>query len=166
MPNGHVTHAERNGIHVLRYFGKVDYMAAPAIQRFLDDLLEHERVSGLVFDLTSAEGLDSTNLGLLARVNDRVHDAAGAGSMIVSRSEDINDVLRSMGLDRIFEIVTDEPAPLHDCCAKESIDVDRPPSESELRHTMLEAHRALVDLSDAGREQFHDVVACLEKSQG
>src|SRR5262245_29144426 len=115
-PGAHVTHAERNGVHVFCYFGKVDYMSAPAIQRCVDDLIAHEPIAGLVFDLTGADALDSTNLGLLARVNERVRDVARSESMIVSKTGDITDVLYSMGFDQSFDIVTQSeapPAPAH-----------------------------------------------------
>lgn len=163
MPNGRVTHAERDGVHVLRYFGKVDYMSAPAIQSFVEHLIERGEVSGLVFDLTDAEGLDSTNLGLLARVNERVHARCGGESVIVSTNDDINGVLYSMGFNQIFAIVTDG-----DGSRVESDTSIEPaaPSQEELRSTMLEAHRALVRLSEAGRVQFADVVACLERDNG
>src|SRR6266545_3880616 len=113
--DGRVTHAEADGVHLLRYFGRVDYLLAPAIKRFADDLVSHGRVRGWIFDLTHAEILDSTNLGLLARL---AHSAGerdgseGARSVIVSTSDDINSVLHSMSFDQLFEIVTptaDEP---------------------------------------------------------
>jgi anti-anti-sigma factor len=159
MPNGQVTHAKQDGVHVLRYVGRVDYMSAPAIQRFLDELMQQSPFSGLIFDLTRAEALDSTNLGLLARVNERVCAAGGAESMIVSPSEDINDVLCSMGFDQSFDIIRGERQ--ESGAPDAPIDVSTP-SAHELRHTMLEAHRALVRLSELGRVQFQDVVACLE----
>lgn len=157
-PGAHVTHAERNGVHVFRYFGKIDYMSAPAIQRFLDDLIEHGHIAGVVFDLTCADALDSTSLGLLARVNERVRDVSSSESMIVSKTGDIADVLYSMGFDQSFDMVTESEAP-----AAPARDIDCPrPTQAELHKTMLEAHRALVRLSEAGRLQFQDVVACLE----
>ena len=58
MTLGHVTHAARDGIHVLRYFGSVNYTLAPGLQRFLDALVHDTSLSGLVFDLTAAESLD------------------------------------------------------------------------------------------------------------
>jgi len=162
MAKAQVTHAERDGVHVLRYFGHVNYMSAPAIQRFLDHLLEEGGVSGFVFDLTAADGLDSTNLGLLARINERARDAGSPEAMILSKNEDITDVLLSMGFDQSFSIVTDSQAPLTDAPAP----IEAPPcTEQELRRTMLDAHRALVRLSDAGRDQFRDVVACLESDR-
>lgn len=161
--NGQVTHAEHNGVHVLRYFGRLNYMSAPAIQRFLDDLIQHAHIAGLVFDLTEAESLDSTNLGLLARVNERVKDVASSESMIVARAGDVRDVLLSMGFDQTFDIVTDgpEPATLPPAHAGSAIATPLP-SHADLHDTMLGAHRALVRLSDAGRVQFEPVVACLE----
>lgn len=170
--SAHVTHAARNGVHVLRYSGRVNYMSAPAIQRFLDELLDEGAIGGLIFDLSDAEGLDSTNLGLLARVNERVRELRNVESMIVSSNRDITDVLLSMGFDQSFALVT-EPAPSAATGRVSPVppasggrDIEAPqPTQAELHATMLEAHRALVRLSDAGRLQFQDVVACLESDR-
>ena len=35
MTEGHVTHAEKQGVHVLRYFGTVNFMLAPGLQRWM-----------------------------------------------------------------------------------------------------------------------------------
>ncbi|HMJ55915.1 MAG TPA: STAS domain-containing protein [Polyangiaceae bacterium] len=159
MPNGHVTHAQKEGYHVLRYFGRVDYMLATSINRFADRIIEKGGVGGLIFDLTEAENLDSTNLGLLARIAERVRTAGGGRSVIVSTSDNINCVLRSMSFDQIFDIVTDPtgvPAEGDDPIEAE------PQSQEELLHTMLDAHRTLVSLSESDRLEFQDVVACLE----
>jgi anti-anti-sigma factor len=159
MASAHVTHAERNGVHVLRYSGKIDYMSAPAIRRFLDELLDRGNVAGLIFDLSDAEALDSTNLGLLARIRERAESCHCGGSMIVSRNDDITEVLRSMGFEQIFDIVSDPRLGADPC--SDCLDAANP-SSAELRDTMLEAHRALMRLSEHGRKEFADVVACLE----
>jgi anti-anti-sigma factor len=159
MPNGHVTHAEREGFHVLRYFGRVDYMLATSINRFADRMIEKGNVGGLIFDLTEAENLDSTNLGLLARIAERVQKAGGGKSVIVSTSDNINCVLRSMSFDRMFEIVTD---PTDFATPSEDEIEPEAQSQEELLNTMLDAHRKLVSMSEADRLQFQDVVACLE----
>lgn len=162
MPKGHVTHAERDRVHVLKYHGRVDYMSAPAIQRFLDQLLGTGGVDELIVDLSDAESLDSTNLGLLARANARVLRTSGMRTLIISMNEDINEVLHSMGFDQMFDLVTD-PKEL-DASADARIDAACS-SADELRSCMLDAHRALVQLSDAGRLQFQDVVRCLESDR-
>lgn len=159
MTTGHVTHAEKEGVHVLRYFGSVNFLLAPGIQNFVDHLLEDEKVSGLVFDLSCASSLDSTNLGLMARVNERLVSKGAANSVIISGNEDIDVVLRSMGFDRTFELLSSDGR----SCEADIETIETPaPSSVELKRTMLDAHQALVRMSDAGRKEFEAVVACLE----
>lgn len=160
MNEGHVTHAQERGIHVLRYFGRVNFMLAPGIQRFVEQLIERGGVSGLVFDLTQANSLDSTNLGLMARVNERLLDVGAANSVIISSEGDIDVVLRSMGFDQTFDVLTTGAGGTS--APAEPIQTESP-SAAELRQTMLAAHQALVRLSDAGRLEFEPVVACLER---
>jgi anti-anti-sigma factor len=171
MPDGRVTHAESDGVHVLRYFGRVDYVLAPAIKQFADDLVSQGDVRGWVFDLTEAEILDSTNLGLLARLAERATSAGADGasrSVIVSTSDDINSVLRSMSFDQMFEIVTGLPVagtgPTAALAGGEDIRSAgaASPSQREVGQTMLDAHRALMAMSEAGRLQFEQVVVALE----
>jgi len=166
MHSGRVTHAEADGVHVLRYFGRVNYVLAPAIKQFADELVSQGDVRAWVFDLTHAEILDSTNLGLLARLAVRAggEGEEGARSVIVSTSDDINSVLRSMSFDQIFDIVTEPRAEGTDPKARAAgADIGgAQPSQRELGQTMLDAHRALVTLSEAGRQEFEHVVAALE----
>ena len=116
---------------------------------------------GWVFDLTHAELLDSTNLGLLARLAARAGEAEPARSIIVSPSDDINSVLRSMSFDQLFDIVT--VAPPDETVRADGEDIAGPAaSRRELGETMLDAHRALIALSDSGRLEFEQVVAALE----
>jgi anti-anti-sigma factor len=160
MTLGHVTHAAQKGVHVLRYFGTVNYTLAPGLQQFLQHLLVDDQVSGLVFDLTAAESLDSTNLGLMARANEQVRETGAPNSVIISGNEDIDVVLRSMGFDQTFDLLPADPRPLDATAAPVSTPS---PSAADLQRTMIDAHRALVRLSEAGRLAFEPVVACLER---
>jgi anti-anti-sigma factor len=170
MPEAHVTHAEKEGVHVLRYFGDVNYVLAPGIQRFVDRLIDDGSITGMVFDLTCAQSLDSTNLGLMAHVNERLLKVGAANSVIVSGNEDIDIVLRSMGFDQTFDMVPSNAPSAGDPRVSvapddraEPIETDSP-SATDLRQTMLEAHRALIRLSEAGRLEFEPVVQCLERN--
>ena len=160
MTLGHVTHAQNGNVHGLRYFGTVNFLLAPGIQNFVDHLIEDGSVSGLVFDLSAASSLDSTNLGLMARVNERLVSKGAANSVIISGNEDIDAVLRSMGFDQTFDMLSgssgeEEPS-------IETIETPQP-SSVELKRTMLDAHQALIRISEAHRKEFEAVVACLER---
>ena len=165
MADARVTHAERAGLHVLRYFGRVDYTLAPAIERFVEPFFGGPPLEGFVFDLREAQFLDSTNLGLLARICERARQACGARSMILSGNDDIDDVLHSMGFEEIFDIVRDDGAAVGTDAEKE-IERGEKPSQADLRKTMLAAHRALCALNERDREQFQDVVTWLESEAG
>ncbi len=165
MSVGHVTHAAQKGVHVLRYFGNVNYTLAPGLQQFLQHLFVADQVSGLVFDLTAAESLDSTNLGLMARANEQIRETGAPNSVIISGNDDIDVVLRSMGFDQTFDLLPAEPLAAGSELGEATSDavVTASPSAAELQRTMIDAHRALVRLSEAGRLAFEPVVACLER---
>ena len=67
-----------------------------------------------------------------------------------------------MALDEVFDIVEDT--------GLEAGAVQEVPQESTdkdtLARTLIDAHRALMELSDTNREKFQDVVSCLEKNGG
>jgi len=159
MSDGRVFHAWAGGQHVLRYVGRADYVMAPAIERLGERLFEGNHLTSLVFDLRQATLLDSTNLGLLARLADRVHQAGGR-STIVSTNDDITDVLRSMGLATMFQITGDDPV-LHEVGEGEEIPQE-PIGQRELMLTMLEAHRVLARIDQNDSAGFRAVVEGLE----
>jgi anti-anti-sigma factor len=160
MAEGRVTYAQEDRWHVLRYVGRVDYTVAPAIDRFVQTLFEDGRVRPFLFDLREARLIDSTNLGLLARIAERVRRGEGGASTIVSSREDINDVLSSMGFKEIFDLRSELPYTPR-AQTEELVTADVP-SQGELLRTMLDAHRTLVTLNDGDRKRFQDVVSMLE----
>jgi anti-anti-sigma factor len=163
MSDGRVFHACTGERHVLRYTGRADYVIAPAIERFAERLFEGNGPTGLVFDLRAASMLDSTNLGLLARLASRV-DQAGGRSTIVSTNDDVTDVLRSMGLAAMFQIASDDPV-LHEVNGGEEIPLE-PTGQRELMQTMLEAHRVLARIDENDSAGFRAVVEGLESELG
>lgn len=160
MADGRVTYSDAEGCHVLHYFGRVDYTMAPAIDRFVDTLLNDRPGRPFVFDMTDARLIDSTNLGLVARIADRVQSAGNGKSTIVSDQDDIDDVLDSMGFRAIFDIVRTHPT-VHGGAAESAVTGEEC-SQGELLRTMLEAHKTLASLNEKDRAQFKDVVSMLE----
>jgi anti-anti-sigma factor len=160
MPDARVSYAKVGQWHVLRYFGRIDYSLAPALERFTDRLVSGDDETTLLFDLRASSMLDSTVLGLIARLRQRIRDDLDS-PVIVSTNEDITAVLVSMGFDELFTIATDHPV-LANLGTSEQLISGGPPSQGELLQTMLAAHRTLVALNEKDRVQFEGVVACLE----
>jgi len=161
MDNGNVLHASHNDVHVLRFIGDIRYPLSPSIERFLEEIFASSKPAGFVIDLTDTDSIDSTNLGLLTRLATRMQRLDAQRVTIVSNRADINSVLNSMALDEVFDIV-------EDTCLETDATQEVPQEDTNrdtLAHTLIEAHRALMDLNERNREMFRDVVASLEKNE-
>jgi len=159
---GKVLHAVHEGAHVLRFVGEVRHPAGPALELFLDRLLQ-ERPDCLIIDLSETRIIDSTCLGLLARMALRLRAHGLPAARVVSPRPDITEVLRSMSFDRLFDFVGEmPPGPLDERELATASGRD----DDALLATMLRAHRTLMALSEHNRLQFRDVVETLEQEAG
>jgi anti-anti-sigma factor len=160
MADGKVLHASHDGVHVLRYIGDIRYTLTPSINRFLEEVFAGPGPAGFVIDLTQANSIDSTNLGQLVRIAMRMQVLDAPRVSLVSNRADINSILTSMALDEVFDIVDDTGV---DAAAAQELpqaDADK----ETLARTLIDAHRALMELSEHNAEMFRDVVASLEKN--
>jgi anti-anti-sigma factor len=161
MVEGRVLHACQDDVHVLRFIGDIRYTLSPAIARYLEGVFTGPEPAGFVIDLTATDSIDSTNLGLLVRIARRIQTLGERRITIVSNRDDVNLVLTSMALDEVFDIVADsslEASPGKNI-PQESADRDK------LARTLIDAHRALMELSEHNSKMFRDVVASLEKNK-
>jgi len=159
MSAGKVIYAEHDGFQVLRFIGEIRYTLGPALDRFLKQLCARPAPRGVVIDLTDTESLDSTSLGLLARVAKWLQAAGAPKATLVSTNPDINDLLYSVGFDDVFNISKagiDEPENAETLQLEES-------GGPELKAVILEAHRTLIALNGRNRDEFQDVVDLLKQ---
>ncbi len=159
MRDGNVLYARQGAVHVLRFVGDIRYTLSPSVERFVDGLFGTARPEGFVVDLTETRSIDSTNLGLLARITNRMRAQGGPPVTLVSARDDINELLTCIGFDEVFEIVRDG-TPVAE--QTEAVPVAEP-ERNDMARTMLAAHRTLMSLNEHNREQFRDVVALLER---
>jgi anti-anti-sigma factor len=153
-----VLYGSHEGVQVLRFVGRIDCGVAPAVHQFVDGLFLGAPLTGFVIDLTETDNIDSTNLGLLARIANRMQERGGPRVTIVSHRQDINEILLTMGFDEVFDLVEAAPGAGKDTRPLTTLAPDR----YSLGRTMLEAHRTLMALNDRNRDQFADVVSLLE----
>lgn len=160
MADGRLLAASENGAYVLRLVGDVRLTLCASIEDFVEQMLDDPQFSSVWVDLCDATGVDSTTLGQLAKLALAVHERFGFRPAVYCCDAGINRLLQSMGLDRLFE--------MHEktCCATGCAQMVPmvPGSEDEVRERVLEAHRVLMDVSDANRARFADLVSTLERS--
>lgn len=158
MAAGRILCANGDGACLLKFVGDVRLKLGAAFDEYLDRLLRRVELRSVVVDLSATNAIDSTSLGVLARLAMCCKQRLGCAPTLVSTRADITRVLQTMGFGDVFHIVT---APLHD----ERQLGELPPgdiSPPELRRRVLAAHRNLMAMNDDNRERFEDLVASLE----
>ena len=151
--------ANEGGAYVLRFVGDVRLTLCASIEDYVEQMLDAPDFSSVWVDLCDAEGIDSTTLGQLAKLAIAVEQRYNFRPAIFCCDSGINRLLRSMGLDRLFE--------MHEktCCATGFAQLLPmvPGSEDSVRERVLDAHRVLMGVSPENRARFSELVSTLER---
>jgi anti-anti-sigma factor len=156
---GRILVGDHKGVYVLLFQGDVRLTLCTAVDAFLDRMFEDAGFRSVVVDLGQTESIDSTSLGLLAKLSIQAGERFGYRPTLVSTRPDITRILVTMGLDDVFSLV--EEALQHDEQLGEL--ACRAATESEMRSRVLEAHRVLMDMNESNRAAFQDLVTTLEE---
>lgn len=159
MRKGRILAASHDGSYVIRLEGDVRLTLCTTIDDYFQRMYEDPGFTSVWVDLGEAEGLDSTTLGLLAKLAINVRDRFGFSPAIYCRDTGVLRLLRSMGFQRLFDIreeVCSDPEDIAEIPAVAG-------SEEAVRAKVIEAHRVLMDLSDENRERFRDLITALER---
>ena len=157
MSEGRILAAEHDGAYALKMVGDVRVTLCNTIDDYLAEMFADENFDSVLVDLCEAEGIDSTTLGLLAKLALRAREQFGFKPVIYSCNPGINRLLNSMAFGRIFEIreeVCDDDAAISEVPAVSG-------DQQAVKDKVIEAHRILMDLSEENRERFRDLMAVL-----
>lgn len=152
---GHIEHSM-----VLALSGQVRYMTVRALRGFVDDLLARNGNDTIILDLRELESIDSTGMGLLARLG-RTTLERGRRAVIVCGVRDVMTCLRSAAFDRLFIIVDKWPFDSETVLAEVPLE-NKDPQPELMGRLILEAHRDLASLSDENQRAFSSVISALE----
>lgn len=158
MNSGKIQFAELQGTFVLKFIGEVRLTLCSALDATIERIFSSSEFQSIVIDLNEATGLDSTTLGLLAKLSILSRQKVGILPTMACHNDDITRLLYSMGFDQVFNIVhgtEDAPESLVDLPSQDQ-------DETIVRATVLEAHRILMSLNESNREAFKDLVNALE----
>lgn len=157
---GSILFAEYEGVHVLKFVGDVRLSLGPTIASYLTKLEDCQQFSGMVIDLSETETIDSTALGLIAKIAICTREKFSSATSIVSPREDITRVLKSMAMEQVCvitkEVVDDtklSELPVEIC------------GEKMMRDQVLDAHKILMSLDDGNRDKFRELVEALESEE-
>jgi len=158
MQEGLIYSALVEGRFVLKFVGDVRLTLCATLDCHLEQSLADPQVTEILIDLTQAEGIDSTSLGLIAKLAIKAEQVGLDKPALVSTNSDITRILYTMGFDHIFVLLEELPPCVEDL--KELPLVQE--SVAEMQERIIAAHRILMDLNEANREAFQDLVNTLE----
>ena len=164
MAYGRILYARHEDTYVLKFVGGIHYGQhwsfdlSKALANFLDKIFANLDFDDIIVDLTEATAIDSTNLGLLARIAIFMHEKMGKCPTIVSTNPNISQTLHTVGFRQIFTIIE---KPLGTPEAEEDLPIhgDRDVNVTKM---LLVAHRTLCTLNENNAERFKDLVDTLE----
>jgi anti-anti-sigma factor len=157
-----ILYSEHDGVHFLRFRGEILHTLAPTLDGFLRHLSSTARSHSYLLDLTETTSIDSTMLGLLARIAKMAKEQGAPPPTLVCPDEDIIDLLVGIGFDEVFSLVATDGAPLADGQEIARAETD----DRALTETMLGAHQELIALKEDNRLLFEDVISLLQRSLG
>ena len=160
MTMGKILCAEHDGVHLLKFIGDVRLTLGPTISSFLDQLEARDSFKAMVIDLSETDSIDSTALGLIAKIAICTRESYQSSTSVVSPKPDITRILQSMAMQEVCTL-TEEPYAATDMHERPQQEV----SEEELREQVLEAHRVLMSVDAANCDKFRDLVDALESEK-
>ena len=155
---GRILAASHDGVYLIVFEGDVRLTLCATVDVYLDRMFSDSVFRSVVVDLSQTENMDSTSLGLLAKVSIEAERRFNFRPTLVSTRPDNTRILLSMGFDEVFNLV--ETPLVHE----EQL-VELPcvvASDEDVRARVLEAHRTLMAMNESNREAFQDLVALLE----
>lgn len=158
MSQCRVLQADCSGVFILKLVGEVRLNACSTIDAAIERISENSNFRSLVVDLSETVHLDSTTLGMLAKLAVKAKERSHFLPSIVSTNPDVTRIIESMGFESVF-LITEEPIESE----SELLELSQTPlQEEDMRKTVLNAHKVLMDMNENNRGKFRDLVDALE----
>lgn len=151
-------YAKHDDTYVIKLIGDIRYTLGCALDEFLNQLFLNLDYREILLDLREVTAIDSTVLGLLAKIANFARHRLASKVTLVSSNQDINCVLESVGFYEIFNVCDSSPATVETLYPIPCKDLSKP----ELTKTLLEAHSNLIQLNDKNKEEFQGVIDALK----
>lgn len=159
MQDGVVQSALSDTHFYLRFCGDVRLPWCVTLETFCKNVIATNQITALSVDLTQAENLDSTTLGILAKVVLLASRSLADKPVLHCIDDNIYRLLWSMGFEHISTI--------------ERVRVDAEPSytdiqlidcdEVDVRASVIGAHEQLMDIDERNITKFNSLVDSLKK---
>lgn len=160
--SGQIMGAAYDGVYELKFVGDIRLTFSHAIDGFVAQMFNDAGFKSVFIDLSETDAIDSTSLGLLAKLSIEAKKRFNYAPTLVSTHSDVTRILDTMGFDDVFHIIN---APLRE--STQLRELPRVPNigKDELRRRVIDAHRTLSSMNPHNCETFKDLLADLEAEE-
>lgn len=155
MEAGAAFYLKQGNTYILKLVGDVRYTMGCALGDFLDDLFAQVDYDDIVVDLTETHSIDSTSLGLLAKIANFNRQHFAHSTTLFSTNPDVNQVLDNLGF---YDIFTIRDTGENISAALQQLAIPEPCSKDALTRIVYEAHRALSEINPRNQNEFKSLL--------
>jgi len=161
MNSGRILVANIGNVPILKFVGDVRVLMGATLENYFSTLYRKPILDRMIVDLSDTQGIDSTALGLLAKMSIQLRNRFNVSPTIISTNPDITRTLKSMSFDLISDIVEEPLTRKTDYDELSQVDE----TEDTVRQKVIEAHQTLMTLSEDNKVEFQDLVTALKANR-
>lgn len=159
MDQNKVLYAIENRCLYLKMTGAIRHLQCASLDVLFRKVTEQDQVNKFVVDLRQATYLDSTSLGMIARMARYMKKKSDDKLVLISINKDVNQILNLVQFSSVANIVDKwENLP------EKFFETDQiiKPIQS-LREMIIQSHQELSQINENNRKKFITVIESLEK---
>lgn len=163
MKKADILISNKGGVYSIKVDGRATFECTPPL-RSLAKNLDQISFSAICVDLKGCTGMDSTFMGILAMLGLRAKKVNA--EMVVLNVGDSNmALLHGLGLKKLFSFGTGELSDIADDGSRQQAPAkdSQPQDKVASAQTVLEAHKALMDVDGQNVKKFEKVVDLVQK---
>jgi len=161
MDNNKVLYTIKNRCLYLNMTGAIRHTLCSSLDILVRKVIEQEEVDKFVIDLRPATYLDSTSLGLIARMARHMKEKSSEKLVLISTNDDVNQILTSVQFSSIANIF-DKWKDLPEKFLEVEVFAEEVQSHREM---IMKSHQELATIHEDNRKKFNAVIQSLEKKQ-
>lgn len=162
--SGQILVADHDGIYLIKMVGDVRLNLCIPFDNFIQRIFSQDDFYSIIFDYSQTDGLDSTTLGLIAKLAVKSQEIKSIKPAMIGADASIHRLLDVTGITDLCQLMkkTDLDSVMEE--AEPLPDASDANNEDRVRKKVLEAHKVLVSLNDANKESFKDLIQTLSQA--
>ncbi len=152
--DGVIYSARVESVVYFRFIGVIRYSQCAGLETYINQLFSEADFTDIAIDLENAEMLDSTALGLLARISIEYKKISQKKPVIFLHNGELAQILKRVCFDQVFNIVS-KPKSEFDMEFVELAPISA--SDEKTLECVVAAHKNLAELSSSNAHYFTDI---------